>query len=226
MRPQSLSPPFSRSKVMAWTAMGTLSAHGRKPRPCSRKTRNAPPAASRPNSRAARQHDGVDAGHRHLRLEQGGLARAGSAAPVTPEATLAVSNTITVTPVAMPRVVRVADAEPGQVGDEAVGGGTRISTAEAAPFRCGKAALHPLQRQSAGLAAQPTRSERHGAVAQAAVEDGLVRNQLRRESCARADLVAVSIRAVPPCRRGWVGNRTARAARLGAAPSDRSCRPA
>ena len=84
---------------MASTAIGTLTPRTTKPRPCPRSKETTPPAArgrtpSRPTAPP------LDAGRGHLRLQQPVSRVPGAPPRMTPEATLAVSKTTTVAPVA------------------------------------------------------------------------------------------------------------------------------
>src|SRR5262245_51066715 len=101
MRPQFLSPPFMRSKTMAATAMGMLMAPMVMPRPCWRRSEMAPPGASRPNTEPP-ESSTASTPRTVISGSSSVVSRAPGAPPcVTAEATLAVSKTMAVTPLAI-----------------------------------------------------------------------------------------------------------------------------
>src|SRR5215471_2763434 len=101
MRPQFLSPPFMRSKTMAATAMGMLMAPMVMPRPCWRRNEMAPPGASRPNTEPP-ESSTASTPRTVISGSRSAVSRAPGAPPcVTAEATLAVSKTMAVTPLAI-----------------------------------------------------------------------------------------------------------------------------
>src|SRR3990170_1397955 len=149
MRPQSLSPPFRRSKTMACTAMGTLIERIIRPRPWPRRKEPPPPAASRPNSEPPESTTAS-----MLVTVISGSSRAVSRLPgapprVTPDATFAWSKTTTVTPVA----TRASCAWP-----------TRMPARSVIRLRRALKAIPPLQAALAQLGAQAAHRQRGSGV--------------------------------------------------------------
>ena len=87
----------------------------------SAQARNDAAGGVETEQRAAGQHDGIDAGHRHFRLEQGGIARARRAAPDHPGGDVRGIDHDDRHAGSDPRVMRIADADAGQVGDQIIG---------------------------------------------------------------------------------------------------------
>src|SRR5215471_2972932 len=101
MRPQFLSPPFMRSKTIAATAMGTLMAPMVMPRPWRRRSEMAPPGASRPNTEPP-ESSTASTPRTVISGSSSVVSRAPGAPPcVTAEATVGVSKTMAVTPLAI-----------------------------------------------------------------------------------------------------------------------------
>ena len=118
MRPQSLSPPFRRSKVVACTAIGIFTAPMRVPRPCCAQERDRAAGGVEPEQRAAREQHGIDAGYRHLRVEQRGVAGAGRAAAGDAGGDVGGVEDDRGHAGGDARVLGIADTDAGDVGDE------------------------------------------------------------------------------------------------------------
>ena len=123
---------------------GDVDAADAKPRPCCRKYAIAPPAASRPNTEPP---DSTTASIPATVIS--GSSNAVSRAPgppprVTAEATLALSKTIDGYAGGDAGILRVADANSGQVGDEVVERLHANLDCRGRPFRYREAALIPL----------------------------------------------------------------------------------